>query len=121
MSIDWCKKLSVNDSRIGKFCYIYKSCLCLNSNATQAILMSNTPFVLLGYDRERNIIAIKPLKEPEMGVRKIVRQKHGGSTIGMLTFLKYYPEIEFQRKISYCPVSKENDYFVCDLNKGEIE
>jgi len=85
------------------------------------IAIGDINYVLLGYDKERNIIAIKPMKEPQMGVRKITTQGSGGGSFGIGTFLKYYPEIKFQRKISYCPITKEDDYFVCDLNKGEID
>jgi len=121
MSIDWCKSLNRVDSRSGNFCNIYKNALSLNPNATKALFVNSENYVLLGYDKERNIIAIKPLKEPQMGVRKVTKQKSGNASIGIITFLKYYPDIEFKRKISYCPITKESDYFVCDLNKGQID
>jgi len=86
-------------------------------------VIGDKSFVLLGYDKERNIIAIQPMNEPQMGVRKFTKQrkKDGGSSISISQFLKYYPDISFKRKISFCPITQENDYFVCDLNEGQID
>lgn len=90
----------------------------LNQGAIQRYKFENGEFVLLGYDKDKKMIGIRRIKQPEQGAKKvIIKQKNGA--ISAKSFFDYF-NIPYDKTDAYeLSEDKENDLLVFYIGDSE--
>lgn len=71
----------------------------LNQGAVERFKFKDGEYVLLGYDKDEKVVAIRRLGEPQKGVKK-VRVKGNSGSISAKSFFDYF-EIPYDEPHSY--------------------
>jgi len=71
----------------------------LNQGAVERFGLADYSYVLLGYDRARQLVAIKLLEQEEKGAKKIAL-KQGSASISAKSFLDFFG-INYKKTASY--------------------
>ena len=90
----------------------------LNQGAIERFKFRNGEFVLLGYDREGKMVAIRRLDEAQKGVKKVTIKGNSGA-ISAKSFFDYF-NILYNQPHSYeLKEDKENDLLVFYLETSD--
>lgn len=77
----------------------------LNQGAVHRFDLKNGDFVVLGYDKENRMIAIKPCKGTDAGSKRLVVRSKNGS-ISAKSFFDYF-EIPYKKLVKSYPLDED--------------